>query len=245
MDLFLITGGSRGLGQALVLEAAQAGHKVLAFTRTALKEEKNIKSIHCRLEELERMEAAMEIAFRGLKLESYSSVHLINNAGVVDPVGFVEEMKLEEVKNNIEVNLLAPIMMTTSFLKRTRDFQGFRTIVNVSSGVATHPKANWSAYSAAKAGLRAFSLALADELEKASKTKVLSFSPGIMDTEMQAGLRRQSEKNFPDVQKFIDYKEQGHLLSAEVVAKKLIEILSSPQDLTRVDVSIRELLERR
>ena len=132
-------------------------------------------------------------------------------------------------------------MIANAFLDLTEEFDGWRTITNVSSGVAERAKASWSSYSAAKAGLRIYSQALAQEMSEYPKTRVLSFNPGIMDTEMQKVIREQSEDVFAEVGKFRGYKEEGKLVPPAEVARKLLSLLENPEQIQKVEYSVAEL----
>jgi 3-oxoacyl-[acyl-carrier protein] reductase len=104
-------------------------------------------------------------------------------------------------------------------------------IVNVSSGVAANPAAmiRANAYVTSKAAVEAHSLNLAAELAGSGVT-VNVFRPGVVDTAMQAYIREQ------DVavvgaglhRRFVDYFEQGTLLSPEQSASSLLARLASP-----------------
>jgi benzil reductase ((S)-benzoin forming) len=98
----------------------------------------------------------------------------------------------------------------------------------VSSGAATRGIAGWSLYCATKAALENFVRAAA--LEQGARThpiSMLSVNPGIMDTEMQATVRSASVEDFPSVERFIRYKNEGALAPPARVASRIAEIVAS------------------
>lgn len=242
MDLYIVTGASSGLGKALTKIALQEGHQVIAIARSPVAKQDRLDVIQQDLKDVCKISAPLKVALQKHDLNKFGSICLINNAGVVEPVGHAQDLDDDSIIGNIEVNLTAPMVLTSAFLEATKAFNGWRTIVNISSGVAVNPIASWSAYSAAKGGLRIYSHALAKEFKSQVKTRVLSFSPGIMDTKMQGVIRNQPENKFADVKRFKAYKDEGQLLAPEVVAKALFDFVKKPGSFQCVDLSIQELL---
>ncbi len=242
MNLYIVTGASKGLGLSFTNFAIENGHRVIGISRSRLEPREGFYYLQTDLRNTDRLPEAISAAVNKISTTDFKSIHLINNAGMIEPINFTKNLSASEIRQNIEVNLIAPIVLTSSFLKATSEFPGWRTIVNISSGVAENPKANWSVYSAAKAGLRGHSLALAQEFTGTENIRVVCLSPGIMDTDMQAILRAQTTDRFPDVESFKSYQSEGRLLKPEVVAKTLFNFLELPERINKVDYSIRELL---
>lgn len=242
MEFFIVTGASRGLGAAIADLALRKGHHVAAIARSTMQAKERLDIIQRDLNKIGELPDLMHEVLSRHDLAQFTAIHLINNAAVLEPIGLVPTLDARELDRNIRINLVAPMALTAAFLKQTNEFKGRRTIVNVISGVADSPLASWSAYSAAKSGLKNFSHALALELKDDEKTKVISFSPGIMDTEMQATIRRQSKEVFADVDRFKRYKEEGHLLPPETVARTLLKLLENPARLHRVDLNVYDYM---
>ena len=73
------------------------------------------------------------------------------------------------------------------------------------------------------------------------KFKIYSIAPGIVDTAMQEQIRGADKTNFPEVDRFICYKEDGELASAEVVAQKYVNFLKNCSKYKDVLYSVRDL----
>lgn len=112
--------------------------------------------------------------------ERFGSVDiLVNNAGFHQR-GPAETIAVEDLGKMVDVNLKAPIMMTRMMLPYLRKSRR-PAIINVASLAGRTPVPGSATYSATKFGLRAFGLALADELRD-SNIKIASVSPGPIDT---------------------------------------------------------------
>ena len=110
----------------------------------------------------------------------FGCVHyLVNNAGAHFRGNF-ETVSVDEIATMVDVNLRAPLVLARLALDAIREAGG-GAIVNVASLAGTTPVPGSATYSATKFGLRAFTLALADELA-GSNVRVGAVSPGPIDT---------------------------------------------------------------
>jgi len=71
---------------------------------------------------------------------------LINNAGILSPITLAGNYNVKNAADNIKVNCLAPIVLSSIFIEKTKDFSGKKMIVNISSGAAKIPIKGWSLY---------------------------------------------------------------------------------------------------
>lgn len=185
----LITGASRGLGRALAEQFWRQGWTLVLLARDqhALSGAADAlgsgtdQSLHTVVADLVRPGEADRI------LESTRSLIprldcLINNAAVQGPVGPLWANPWDEWLDALRVDLLAPVelcrLMVPWMIENDRG-----SIINLSGGGATGPRANFSAYATAKAGLVRFSETLAEEL-RAHAIRVNCVAPGAMGTSM-------------------------------------------------------------
>ena len=226
MNIYLITGASKGIGFELAKQLSEAGHFVLGIARTA-SELDGVTFIGADLSETERLESLMTEAIDAAP-QNVTSFTLINNAGMVDPIGLMGSVNSETIANAIAVNLTAPMIISNAFISKLIDFEGSKRIVNISSGAGRNAYEGWGTYCATKAGLDHFSRVVAMEQSNTKHpVEIVSIAPGIIDTGMQETIRGSKEDAFPLLDKFIDYKEQGQLSSAEQTAKKLISFMGN------------------
>jgi benzil reductase ((S)-benzoin forming) len=241
-NLHIITGGSRGLGLAMAKFFVERGDTVVSVQRTKDSAFPKIQTFSIDLSQRFSAQELFNSIFTNISLGDFHQIALINNAGMIEPISPTSRISESFAERNIALNLTAPILLTSEFLKQTEKHNGKRIVFNVSSGVARSPKQNWAVYSAAKAGLEAFSIAVQKELADNPLSKVITFDPGIMDTTMQAEIRNSSEDDFPDLKRFIAFKENGELLDPHRVGKIAAQVILGEIAEEQTHVSIGELL---
>ena len=179
----LITGASRGIGEATARLFAQKGHPVALLARSvaaieSLAHEIGGLAIPCDVTD----EVAVRQAIHKSAAEFGGIGIVINNAGTLEPAARILDTKPSDWTRNIEVNLFGPLYVlrqTVPFLPKGG------VVINVSSGAAANPLVGWSAYCASKAGLSMLTRVLAIEESDARGIRVYGFLPGVVDTEMQ------------------------------------------------------------
>ena len=107
---------------------------------------------------------------------------VINNAAIQGPIGPLEQNGLGDWEQTIRVNLLSPVVICRGLLPRMASAPE-ASILNLSGGGATGPRANFTAYASAKAALVRFSETLAEEVREQGVT-VNCIAPGAMKTAM-------------------------------------------------------------
>lgn len=230
----MITGASRGLGEALARQLLEPHHHLIclsrgrneALTTEAIEKQAKLDWVEIDLNEVDRLEERLETLFKSIDLSKMDSLYLINNAGVLQPVGPVENNDSTLIASNIRINLIAPMIITSSFIRATRHLKAEKRVLNISSGAGKKAYYGWSGYCTSKAGLDHFTRCVGAEQEELEHgVQIVSVAPGVVDTDMQAEIRASKEEDFKQRQRFIDFKEQGLLFSPEVAAAKLLKVL--------------------
>lgn len=212
----IITGGSEGVGAATARLFAEAGANLMLLARN----KKNLEAVAEELRDKTQVEImAMDVSeaevcvdvFKKAKFEFGRVDILVNNAGYHARAN-VEDVEAAELARMVDVNLRAPILLSRIALPYLRE-SGEGAIINVGSlaGRVVYPGA--ATYSATKAGLRLFTLGLAEEL-RGTGIKVGLVSPGPISTGFIMS----------DIDKTSDITFSQPMSSAEQVAQSILDL---------------------
>lgn len=201
MKKAIITGYSSGIGKAICEK---------------LEDEYTIIKLTSRLEQSDSLEKEVKELLKTNEIDL-----LINCAGlgVFEPH---EELNIAKIKQLIDVNLTAPIILTNLCLRSLKKTQGH--IINITSIEATQHSKFSALYTATKAGLRDFGLCLFEEVRK-SGVRVTSINPDITQSDFFADLKFKPSS-----------KEESYLL-ASTIAQSIYDILNTSGVVT--DFTIR------
>lgn len=254
MKVFIITGASRGLGLGVtdrLIEQSEALQLICIARRenTELLEQAgnkgvSLKFLEADLAELGELDSLMGKVFNLINKDEVKGIYLINNAGTVEPIAPLEKCRYEDIKTNIDINLSAPLILSSAFIRHTRNMKVEKRVITVTSGASKRAIYGWSAYCSAKAGVNLFTACAAEEEnDHENGVAFAAFSPGVMDTDMQVTIRSASRENFKPVDDFRGLKEDGKLRPAHVVADKLLQVLLSAEFPNGEFVDIKDLFE--
>lgn len=234
-----LTGHSRGLGRAILDHyLAQDEVEVYGFSRNKLLlSHSNLQEWEVDFTDLAVIETKVAPIFSGVKADRYL---LINNAGWIGEIKPVGKLKSPGLQAALHLNLVAPMLLTNSFVNAYREVPGQKIICNLSSGAAYAPVSGWAAYCSSKAGLDMFAR-VADEDLRPFGFRVFSIAPGKVATEMQAEIREAKAEDFPALERFQGYFHQGELADSKIVASQLAYVLSHPEEFPEVVQDVRRL----
>ena len=175
----LVTGGSRGLGRAIVLGYAAAGADVVIASRKIEACEALARDVeamgrralpfaaHCgRWDDVERLAAAAYDYFGKVDI-------LVNNAGMSPLTSASSEMSETLFDKIVALNFKGPFHLSSLVATRMKA-AGAGSVINISSTGALRPLPSFAAYAGAKAGLNAITVALAQEFAPQVRFNVIS-----------------------------------------------------------------------
>ena len=195
----LITGGSSGIGFAIAEAALAKGADVVITGRrqdVVMEAAKQLRQGGRRVESVaaDVSTASGRAATLKLSLEKLGGLDiLVNNAGGVR-AGRLEDTTEAEIRTMIEVDLVAPILLTRAALPALRA-SGDGLVVNVTSGIALVAAPFYATYAGVKGGLSKFGESLRRELN-GEGIRVMTVYPGATDTPMMRSSRAGPELGF-------------------------------------------------
>jgi NAD(P)-dependent dehydrogenase (short-subunit alcohol dehydrogenase family) len=190
----LVTGSSKGIGEAIAMALAREGTNVVVHGRDGIRAQRVVSAIaaiggraYAVLGDL-----TQEDAVKRLVTEAEAHVGginiLVNNAGGAGPKNAWQTTLAAEWESTYDRNVLAAVRLSTRLLPGMRQARWGR-VINISSGAATMPPATGPDYSAAKAAMNALTASMAKAVAAEGVT-VNAISPGtIKSAKLEGGFR--------------------------------------------------------
>ncbi|HEY3528076.1 MAG TPA: SDR family oxidoreductase [Nocardioides sp.] len=226
MATHLITGAGSGIGGAVAEVLHGRGDDLVLLARNderaaALTE--RFPGSRTVVVDLADPDAVDRIAGLPDRLDS-----LLHVAGVVE-LAPVAELRAEHLREQLDVNLVAPALLTRTCLPALRAGRGIVVFVNSAAGLSAG--ASWAAYAASKFGLRALADSLRSE-EMENGVRVTTLFPSRTATPMQEKVHEQEGRTY----------DSSRWISPETVAATMLHVLDLPRDATIPEVTVRPLV---
>jgi benzil reductase ((S)-benzoin forming) len=225
MRAYVITGITRGIGRALAEAVIARNEQLLSLSSAPDRIEPMWHNLKCDLRHPERLAPLLERLLTSVSLDGIGHLVLINNAGVLAPMGPLDEADAKGIIDHLQVNQAAPAVLMSAFIRLTAAFPGRRGIINISSGAAVHPYAGWAMYCAGKSALDMMTLcAAAEQRMRSNPVRICSIYPGKVETDMQRVVRRSDPDRFPAQPQFVMARERGELSPPGEVARAILTL---------------------
>ncbi|QCW50384.1 SDR family oxidoreductase [Nocardioides dongxiaopingii] len=224
MGTHLVTGARSGIGAALAQALMTRDEQLVLPARTAQRAEE----LAARYPGARTFVAdlADPASLTVPELERLDSLHHV--AGVVD-LAPVAEVTAASLREHLDVNLVAPVVLTRLLLPALRAAHGLVVFVNSSAGLVANP--DWAAYAASKFGLRAVADALRGE-EAGNGVRVTTVFPSRTATPMQEKVHEQEGRTY----------DAARWISPETVADTILHVLDLSDDATIPEVTVRPVV---
>lgn len=224
MPTSIVSGGSRGLGLAVVERLLERGDAVATFSRSGSEALATLVARHSGRLHAEQLDAADADALRGFVgrvAAAFGSIdHCIANAAIAHE-NVLATTTDAEIDAMLAVNLRGAIVLVREVVRQMLVAASSPSITVVSSVVAAHGSPGLAVYAATKAGLEGFAKSLARELGPRG-IRVNAVAPGFLETDLSASLSADNRS------RIIRRTPLGRLgLPADVVGA--IDFLSSPR----------------
>jgi benzil reductase ((S)-benzoin forming) len=233
--LAIVTGTSAGIGQHVALLLLDLGWEVVGLARRSTPvSHQHYHHLAVDLRDTAALEAlAAERLEPLIRDPRWTRIGLVNNAAAADRLGPLERLTPTALASTHAVNTVAPMALMALVSRVAQRGTPIR-IVNVSSGAATAPFPGLGVYCASKAALRMAGMVMAEEWKSdaphaptRADAGILSYEPGIVDTEMQVGARSHDPADFPWVAMFESFQAKGMLVPPELPAADIVAFLGS------------------
>lgn len=238
--VLLVTGGSRGIGAATCLLAAQKGWAV-AVNYTANSQAADDVVTQIQKAGGEAMSVQADVANEEQVLAMFEKVRstlgplqgLVNNAGVVDVSARLDQMSMARWRRMFDINVLGSMLCAREAIRQMSTLHGGQggSIVNLSSAAARlGAPGQYLDYAAAKGAIDSFTLGLSKEVA-AEGIRVNAIRPGLIDTEIHAsgGLPNRVK----DLEHLVPAKRGG---TAMEVAHAIVWLLSDDASYTTMSL---------
>lgn len=240
----VVTGASRGLGEAMALKLLTQGASLVTLARhdnptleqCATQHDASLVQLQGDLSDPQSAQRLAADIANHIPANATRCI-LVNNAGTVQPVASVAELTdAAAITAALTLNVTSIMLICAAFLGATENLGVDRRILNISSGAGRSPMPGWAVYCASKAAVDHYTQVLAQERPN---IRAASLAPGVIDTQMQAAIRASDKESFPNVERFIELHNSGQLAAPDVAAQKIIQHLLSDEFGTTVLDDIR------
>jgi benzil reductase ((S)-benzoin forming) len=233
-SLAIVTGTSTGIGEAVARQLLERGWHVVGIARRPSSiAHAAYRHVAFDLAMVAQDPAPLEDALMPHVSGSVTNrVGLVNNAAAPEGLMPLANLDPRQLARVYAVNVIAPLWLM-GLVVRMLAAEAVLRIVNVSSGAATTGFPGLAAYGSSKAALRLAGMSLAREWDTAIPAKVprdaaiLSYEPGVVETDMQRYARSRSPEEFPWVQMFLDFARRGVAVPPERPARDIVAFLES------------------
>lgn len=223
--LAIVTGGSRGLGEALCDEFEARGYTVYELSRSG----QGHRHVAADLGDPQAAAEAVDGLLGRFDKSALKDVVIVSNAAVVEPIGAVGTGPVGDLIRSLQVNFVSAIAILATALMLLDEVVGRKLMVHLGSGAAHTVHAGLAPYSAGKGGMEQFMRVVALEQSAHPRPFLTAVvDPGAMDTEMQAVMRHAGWPNREALAEWQRRHAAGELADAREVAARTVRLLLDP-----------------
>ena len=211
----IVTGGSGGIGKAVVQSLAKAGCRVIAVSRSrqelkVIKENLQKEGLRVEIKKADVSNYAQVQKVVSAVIKKFHTVDiLVNAAGVYGPIGLFRDNDIKKWSETIQVNLIGTVNCTHAVLPVMMSKKEGK-IINFSGGGAVNNFPNFSSYATSKIAVVRFTETISEEL-KSYDVQINAIAPGavntkLLDESLEAGQKAVGDKFY---EKIVKQKKRG------------------------------------
>lgn len=236
--LVIVTGGSAGLGHALLATAPADTHRITVSRRPAT----DVAPGHLEADLADPSSWARvgDVIDAVATEREWARITCIQSAGTIQPIGFAGEVDPVGYQDNVLLNAAAPQVLGHRFLGAVSHLRCRRELVMVSSGAARKDYPGWSSYGAGKAAMDRWVSTVGAEQRERGGVRVLSITPGVVATGMQETVRATDRRDFPQVERFRQLHAEEALEEPGAVASRFWAVLDDEEIPSGAVIDLRE-----
>lgn len=221
--LVIVTGGSSGIGHALLAAAPEDAHRITVSRRPA--EDVAPGFLEADLADPGSWERVGHVIDAVATEREWRRITFIQSAGVLEPIGFAGEVDPVAYERNLLLNAVAPFALGHRFLGAVSHLRCRRELAILTSGAADKDYEGWSSYGAAKAAVDRWVSTTAAEQARRGGVRILALNPGTTATGMQEMIGSMDARDFPQVERFRQRHADGLLAEAADIARAGWQVL--------------------
>lgn len=220
----LLTGAGSGIGAALARQLVERGDSLVLLARSEVRAAGLREQFPAA--EVLVADLAQPGTLNGLARQVDGPVDSVLHVAGVVSLGSVARLKLDDLQHQLDVNLVAPTILTREFLPKLRETRGSLVFVNSTAGLTASP--DWAGYAASKWALRAVADVVRAE-EREHGVAVTTVYPSRTATPMQESVHAQEGRTYV----------AAHWSAPETVARAICQVLDLPADSSINELTIR------
>ena len=234
MSTVIVTGISKGIGNAIVKYLLLTGNHVIGMGRqdfsdfNKIAQDNGVNYTFFNLD-LEKRNSIVELFGKYLttiEIPFGEKLFFIHNAGITSPVGLVLNLKVAEIISSVDTNFTSPMLLTHALSAFCQQRRIISRAIYISSGAAVRAIPGCAAYCASKAGLEMIVRMMHAEAQYLTvPAEWVALRPGSVETGMHVYLRSLTEAQLPWVQLYRDLLTNNKLHTTDFVARILCDKL--------------------
>ena len=219
LPLVFVSGGSSGIGRAMIEALPWPGARVLNLSRRPAPGSEHVAVDLATPSGWERAAACFE---RELGRFSGELAVFVHAAGTLTPIRFAGEGDSDAYRQNVLLNSAAPQLLGAAFLRALEGSSARGWLLFIGSGASTSVYEGWSGYGAGKAATDHWARTVgAEQSARGDRCRIVCVAPGVVATPMQEEIRATPPEHFPQVERFDALHTEGQLRAPADVARGL------------------------